>query len=189
MKSNITFFDKIYSKFYISTNGILSFNVYNGHSLSKFPLNNTAVIAPFWSDIDTQFAGHIFHREIRNKIILEQINNDINKKYKDLDFKADWMHIVIWNKVPPFMNSINTSLLSFRNTFKVIITSDKNNFNSFVIFNYAQLEWPNKLIDITFQAGYSASMKNYFILESSNLTNLLLNTNFNKPGQWIFKLN
>lgn len=41
----------------------------------------------------------------------------------------------------------------FENTFQIVLATDSK--RSFVIYNYERLDWPNKLVDPSFQTGYS----------------------------------
>ena len=61
----LRFFNKVYSKLYVNTNGLISFL----SPINKnYPLNNyipisTPFISPFWSDINTLIGGRIYYRD------------------------------------------------------------------------------------------------------------------------------
>ena len=100
------YFDKFYSAFYLSTNGIceLVANENKEFSVSEnpkdFPILEHALIAPFWADITTEIAGDVFYRLENDSETLDQISCDIKKTYFTFShFKATWAAIITWNQV------------------------------------------------------------------------------------------
>ena len=94
-KTNITLF-------YINTNVLISFeqpldNFYD--ILLVQP--NVSYICPFWTDIDTRYNGDIFHREIKDQIQKNEINNEINEFMKNdiNNFQLKFAYLVTWLKV------------------------------------------------------------------------------------------
>ena len=189
IRKNFFFFKNVYSMFYINTNGFISFSYFDPSTLMKFPLTSVSVIAPFWSDIDMRFGGNIFHKEINETDVLNSINADIRKRCPNLNYRSEWAHIVTWSDAPVYLTLDDRygSKFQFRNNFQALLTT--NGVNSFVIFNYDRLDWPNQVINSTFQAGYNSADSNFYILENKNKSTLLEKSNINKPGRWVLPLN
>lgn len=193
-----------FNSFFINTNGIISFDQqlsYSGEITTQ--QNNSRFIAPLWTDIDTRQLGEIFHKEIIDKVVLSKLKQEIN------NFEPKWAYEITWSNVHPYIakyKSINTNMLN--NAFQCIILSGHSSNSSsalYVIFNYLNLTWPNRIFNKNLVVGYSineknrALMKNFeynqdFSLEysakkSEELINKLLNeSNCGQPGKWIFRL-
>lgn len=188
IKKSFIFFNNQYTIFYINTNGFISFEHYDPSAIVKFP-TSVSLIAPFWSDIDIRFSGNIYHKEINETYLLNPINKDIKKRCPKMNFKSDWAYMVSWNDAPTYLNIDDRygDKSRFKNVFQLVITTD--GANSFAIFNYVKLDWPNDYINATFQAGYNSKDSRFYVLENKNKDRLLTETNINKPGRWVLPLN
>ena len=62
--------------------------------------HSISYISPFWTDIDTRYNGDVFHREIKDDLTKNQINEEINE-YSDLfdDFNLTFAYLVTWLRV------------------------------------------------------------------------------------------
>jgi hypothetical protein len=139
------FFNKKISKFYININGLISFD----DELSVFDkinfAHNISYLSIFWSDINTRYNGHIFHRKIASQSIFNYLNNLVKKsvnfnetnKTNDsyniynnnnnnnnndkngsrYDFITTWAYVITWYGVEPHRryNEIGN------NTFQLVI--------------------------------------------------------------------
>ncbi len=78
----LRFFDRIYSKMYVNTNGLISFltPISKPYSDTKY-LISIPFISPFWSDINTLIGGQIYYRESSSLSDLNQSKNDIASIY------------------------------------------------------------------------------------------------------------
>lgn len=155
----------------------------------KFPLSSVSVIAPFWSDIDMRFGGNIYHKEINETDVFTSINLDVKKRCPGLNYRTEWAYIVTWNDAPVYLSLDDRygSKFQFRNVFQLLLTTDGT--NSFVIFNYVRLDWPNQYINSTFQAGFNSADSQFYVLENMNKSKLAEKSNIDKPGRWVLPLN
>ena len=178
----LRFFDKIYSKVYVSTNGLISFL----SPINKnYPLNNyisTPFISPFWSDINTLKGGQIYYRESFCSCDLYQAKTDIANIYS-ATFNPSRLYIITWDQVAAFNG--NSSL---NNTFQLVIATDGK--LSFLIFNFGIMSWPNSQFTMNSFFGYNAGDNiNYYSYPDSftnNITNVAFKSNVNVPGKWVF---
>ena len=66
--------------------------------------------------------------------------------------------------------------------------------NSFAVYNYIWMEWPNDEFNSSFEAGFKtnssslSTMKKYDF-ENNQVENLVNNSNFRKPGRWLVTFN
>ena len=87
--------------FQVSTNGALSFGErlqsYSGEHLSMV---NTALIAPFWADVDTREIGEVFYRQTKESIYVAMVKNDIDGKFENAHgYAPSILFIATWNSV------------------------------------------------------------------------------------------
>jgi len=106
------FFNKFYSAYYLSTNGIIKliqnekdrFDV--GENPKQFPINNYTLIAPFWSDINTETTGDVFFRLVNDSNTLNRMACDIRQSYSSFNnFNPTWATIVTWYQVKAHLYS------------------------------------------------------------------------------------
>ena len=89
------------SPFQVSTNGALSFSErlqrYSGVGLS---MANTALIAPFWADVDTREIGEVFYRQTNESSCIANVTTIIRKVFEDaVEFAPFTVFITTWNNV------------------------------------------------------------------------------------------
>ncbi|RNA08668.1 sushi domain-containing 2-like [Brachionus plicatilis] len=183
------FFNKSFSSLFINTNGLISFkNGISSFTPIPFPIYNVTGVAPFWNDIDTRKGGDIFFRSVTDFNTLNQIGSDIRSSFSDFaNFRPSWALIVTWFQVAQYSQSINFP----KNTFQALIST--NGRHSFTIFNYHKLEWSrsgnyNKHAQAGFNAGDGII---HYALNRSftpSVTNIVSESNVNKPGRWIFRI-
>jgi alpha-tectorin len=154
------FFGKSFSSVYVSTNGILTFNKgVSGYTPEQFPFSNISGVAPYWTDIDNTVGGDIYYREVTNDTVLNQIGNDIRRAYPVLDScRPIWAYIVTYDEVAEWGRNSRINIT----TQAVIATNGRN---SFTIFNYGNLMWPEPSSNRKVQAGFNAvDGKKYYVL-------------------------
>jgi len=177
------FFDKVYSTFYINTNGFLSFLSSNSKNFpsKKYPIS-IPLISPFWSDINTLIGGRIFYRESSSSSDFNQAKSDIANIYSS-SFNPSRLYIITWDQV-----AANDGNSSINNTFQVVIATDGK--ISFLIFNFGIMSWPNSQFEMNSFFGYNAGDNiNFYSYPDSftnNITNVANSSNVNLPGKWIF---
>ena len=89
------------SPFQVSTNGALSFSErlqrYSGEGLS---MANTALIAPFWADVDTREIGEVFYRQTNESSCIANVTTIIRKVFADaVEFAPFTVFIATWDNV------------------------------------------------------------------------------------------
>lgn len=86
---NFKFFDKTYSRLWINSNGIISFDgMVLNYTAQQFPLNNFISVAPFWADVDIRKNGFIYYRQIKDEFSLKKISDEINLTLPNINFKC-----------------------------------------------------------------------------------------------------
>ncbi len=116
----LKFFNNVYSKMYVNTNGLISFLA----PLNKnYPINNyipisIPFISPFWSDINTVVGGQIYYRESSRLSDLNQSKNDIANIYST-KFNPSRVYIITWDQVSAYNGNS-----SINNTFQLVIATD-----------------------------------------------------------------
>jgi hypothetical protein len=177
------FFKNVFSTIFISTNGVVSFlsPISKPCSLKKYPIT-TALISPFWSDINTLIGGRIYYRESSTTSDLNQAKNDIASIYSTA-FNPSRLYIITWDRVAAF-----DGRPSLNNTFQLVIATDGK--LSFLIFNFGIMSWPNSKFTMNSFFGYNAGDNiNYYSYPDSftnNIINVASKSNVNIPGKWIF---
>lgn len=106
--------------------------------------------------------------------------------------------MISWYKVRPFFKHNGDddfgAKSEYENTFQILLVSDHT--RSYVIYVYERLDWPDRIIDPSFQTGYEIydednTIMNKFVFESKSVQNLLSYSNCggNNPGVrvWSFE--
>ena len=93
--------------------------------------------------------GAIYYGEITDGEILGRIGSDTNSlcKYNNQHFSPTWAYIVTWYECIPFP-SVRSYTQRNSNTFQVLLTS--NGYESFAIFNFIRMDWPNNYFSKAF---------------------------------------
>uniref|UniRef100_A0A3Q2CEH2 NIDO domain-containing protein n=2 Tax=Cyprinodon variegatus TaxID=28743 RepID=A0A3Q2CEH2_CYPVA len=168
----------------VNHNGHLTFEEpWNSYSPKRFPMyGGRDIIAPFWTDLDNSASGNIYYDQYTNGSILQQVTQDINLYFPELNFHANWIFIATWHKIPYF------SMPETQTTFQTVLASNGN--YSFVLLNYGCLA--SKKVSI--EAGYDTafSCHHFNILGSffddivPKVKLLTLGSNVNRSGRWAF---
>ncbi|XP_005107855.2 protein mesh [Aplysia californica] len=207
-KINLTvdfpFFGSRNDKIFVNNNGVISFlQELRTYRPENFPLSDaTPIIAPYWADVDiSKSNGTVWYRETRDPNILSQATREIrgyHSAYKN--FRAYWVFVATWEDVGFY--GAHKEGLKKRNTFQAVLVLDSTGTLSFVILNYAKIEWTTGsnsqgnpttgLGGNPAQAGFNAGdNKNYFEIEgarTSDIVNLTQTSNAGIPGKWIFRI-
>ena len=197
---NISFryFKKSYTTFYVGSNGLLSFFPYTEHTPRQLPITNSPIICPFWSDIDITKQGDVYYRIFADEENLKKVDFDINTYYKPskskpADFKSTWAFVVTWSECSSHTSTFYSTPSLYKNTFQLVLASNEFGNETYGIYNYMKLEWPNYFFSHQkFLAGYNGDnsylvQSNFVIIEKINFINLINRSNVNKPGKWIYK--
>ena len=203
MSVRFQYFGHSYDELYLNNNGGISFQSRVAtYTPDDFPLTSSPpLIVPFWSDVDNEKGGQIWFRQTTSRSILNQATREIQCfSFAHRSFHADWVFIATWEDVP-FYGASSTGLRK-RNTFQVVLAYDSTKSLSFVILNYARLEWAagtasngdadTGLGGTQAMAGFDAGdNQNFFAIPGSKTPNALQLThtsNVRVPGKWIFRI-
>jgi alpha-tectorin len=180
----LPFYNKVYSKIYINTNGLISFlsPISKTYALKNYIPISTPLISPFWSDINTLEGGQIYYRESSCSCDLNLAKTDISNVYS-YSFNPSRVYIITWDQVAAYNG--NSSL---NNTFQVVIATDE--LLSFLIFNFGDMAWPNSQFSMNSFFGYNTgdNINSYSYPDSftNNITSVSSDSNVNIPGKWVF---
>lgn len=199
MPTQFKFFDKHFTALYASTNGVIKLvnendrfdNVLDLHNefyynSVRFPIYNHSLIAPFWTDMSPHRKdSHTFYRIATDKTTLNRVFREVESFMPSASsFGPEWAVIITW-----FQLSANQhTRFGHNNTFQLVISSD--GIQSYVIFNYGPLAWPNEKVKVNVVSGYNVGdNERFFEMAESftpNIVNLQHRSNVNIPGKWIF---
>lgn len=60
------------------------------------------IIAALWTDLNNQLNGDVYYAQFTSGHLLQQVTQDINEYFPELDFKAKWIFIATWYGVAYF---------------------------------------------------------------------------------------
>ena len=86
----------------MNTNGVVSFSRPVEHyTPNAFPLTgDQELITPYWADVDTRGAGHVWYRQTANSTLLTRARSEITMGFIDQqDFNPVYMIIATWDHV------------------------------------------------------------------------------------------
>uniref|UniRef100_A0A3B3U007 NIDO domain-containing protein n=1 Tax=Poecilia latipinna TaxID=48699 RepID=A0A3B3U007_9TELE len=176
------YFGQSYPQIYVNQNGHLTFNAaWSSYFPQHFPMYGTRdIIAPFWTDLDNRENGEIYYVQYTNGSLLQQVTQDINTYFPDLNFQANWIFIATWHEVAYF------SMTGTQTTFQAVLTT--NNHSSFVLMNYGS---------IASIAGYDTinsphhfTIRGSFSSQATGPNSVFRHgSNVNEPGRWAFCVN
>ncbi|XP_033646828.1 sushi domain-containing protein 2-like [Asterias rubens] len=205
------FFDQNHRSLYVNTNGVVSFlqNVVQ-YTPDSFPLgNDRRMIAPFWADVDTTTNGTVWYRETTDFNLLREATDEVGRvfavDFKFNPFRAEWMLIATWDRVP-FYNAHGANVITNRqNTFQAVLVTDGK--YSFTFFNYGEIQWTTGVssygdkvtglggdneLAVPAQVGFNAGdARNFYSVPSSQTDDIVQinrTTNVRKPGRWMFRI-
>ena len=78
---------------------------FTSHSTQNFPIENKYLVAPFWSDVNTNRGGSIRYQVYFSGSSLHATIEE------NFNFNAQWMLVVEWDRVPEYGTS-NTQVSS-----------------------------------------------------------------------------
>ncbi len=73
-----------------------------GNDFSSYtpePLAQHALVAPFFSDVDTRKAGSVFYREEKDPVWLNKAENEVVEAGRSKYFKPTILVIATWDRV------------------------------------------------------------------------------------------
>ena len=155
----------------MNSNGVLSFGrPFTRTSGSNFNSEfSPPIIAPFWDDVNVRRGGTIYYRQDNTLLIADQVQQDINTQFPDIEFYPSLVFVATWDRVERFGSSGG-----FANTFQVVIASD--GVQTFVRFSYGDIQWGGSGTLIGVSAGDGINFITHPASLSPNVTSLLDNT-------------
>ena len=134
----------------MNTNGVLSF----GESFTRTTSRGSnfdsvfspPIIAPFWDDINIARGGTIYYRQDNSSSIADQVQQDINAQFPDIEFYPSLVFVATWDRVVRFVGSGDLV-----NTFQVVVASD--GVQTFIRFSYDDIQWGGLTTLIGVSAG------------------------------------
>jgi len=196
-QSNFKFYDNYYSAFFLSTNGFIEliktyepFKIHGKFNFVsvKFPVDDHAIIAPFWSDHIPEANGQVFYRAT-NQDTLDHISYDVDAHRASClrsSFLPTWALIVTWYQ----LKAVSHRRHPYSNTFQLVLASDGE--ESYVLFNYGGIEWPNKNVNASVTVGYNlGDKKNFFEIKRSpavNFLDLQNGSNVGMKSRWMYRV-
>ena len=94
----------------MNNNGLISFRVAEpAFAATPFPLRGSALIAPFWGDVDTRGGGSVWYRESVAQSDLTRAESDIRRAYPvdAANFRTSSVFIATWDHVGYFDSKID----------------------------------------------------------------------------------
>jgi len=192
------FYGKYFESLYVSTNGVVqlieknqTFDLHEKFSYNPaiFQMVNETLIAPFWTDMISDSIGDVFYRLVTDEDSLRQIEFEIDRLTKAScceEFKASWVAVITWYKQKAF----NHKRYEYNNTFQLVLTT--NGEESYVLFNYGRLEWPNSRVKANVESGLNlGDGKNYYKMEGSftpTVIDLENKSNVGMRSKWLFRV-
>eukprot|EP00058_Branchiostoma_floridae_P000232 XP_002585720.1 hypothetical protein BRAFLDRAFT_111362 [Branchiostoma floridae] len=102
LSTSFPFFGNTYASLYVNINGAISFGgAVTGFTSAAFPVTDNKVIAAFFTDIQTNHTGHIYHRETVDADVLARATMDVRTAFPadNGSFVATWTYIATWHEV------------------------------------------------------------------------------------------
>ncbi|XP_072017285.1 uncharacterized protein [Amphiura filiformis] len=138
-----TYYEETYEYLFFGYNGVISFaSGIDDFREDAFPIN-MSVVAPFWSDMDTEYvAGAVFNRQV-SRDGGDEITEKQFQRVDDLlcnvfcNVNTTWMSVGTFASVGFWGSDVGYDVT---NTFQVILTKDDQN-RSASIFYYHDINW------------------------------------------------
>jgi hypothetical protein len=198
------YFDNNHRQIYQANNGLFSFlGPIPTYEPVIFPIgNNSRLVTPFWSDIDTRgntgdpsensVYNHIYtlgtvHSTNVTTTIFDRATLFVRQYFPRESAFAPLMVITgTWYRVGYYNTRVDRL-----NTFQMVLATDES--RSFVFFLYNGLQWagPHALgpyAQAGFNAGDGIFSKMLQYSRTSNVTQLVNESNINAPGLFVFRI-
>ncbi|CAD5122659.1 DgyrCDS11069 [Dimorphilus gyrociliatus] len=166
---------KIYRKFYINSNGYITFkNNFQSPYPVKFPmklsgyLSKVPIIAPFWADSEgrndndknlvyysvyQQDDPYFFEGSELTTKVINMVKHDIKTTVSNQgDFIPSLVTVITWKNLVKWPYEENIPKNEF-NTFQLVLTTDQRTYRSYIILVYGNNTWtPYPAYSIGYQA-------------------------------------
>lgn len=84
----------------VTSNGVVSLGGEFIHDqlYGNLPFGSIPLIAPFWTDIDTNNTGEVLYRFTANLTLINEVTSYINDAFNS-EFSTEMLFIATWNRV------------------------------------------------------------------------------------------
>ena len=121
-----------------------------------FPIEGTAMIAPFWADLDNRPGtpeddfNQIYWRKDSSIGTKRALSKVLDSYSSDRNFFPSWVVVATWYKVGYYDKKFDK-----RNTFQVVLACEDGKY-CYSFLSYEQIEWTNsKVQTVDAQAGFN----------------------------------
>ena len=84
----------------------------SSYNSQAFPINDSALITPYWGDVDTRGTGDVLYRQTSDSSLLENARSDVLSVYTEFtSFTPTSLLIATWDHVGYFDSQ--TDLVSY----------------------------------------------------------------------------
>ncbi|KAL7857417.1 hypothetical protein SRHO_G00163160 [Serrasalmus rhombeus] len=171
------YFGTWHTKLYLARNGFLAFFQPLLPDANPDPHIAKDIIAPLWTDIETNNTGIISYEQATSGNLIEAVTNDINMLFPGVNFSASWVFLCMWRRVHLGHDAGEAN-------FRVLLISNDDD-ESYIFMIYDGIP-PT---DQVWLAGYSAKNNiNFVNIPVHNITDLSSGTNVEIEGRWVFKV-
>ncbi|KAF5891652.1 pancreatic secretory granule membrane major glycoprotein GP2-like isoform X1, partial [Clarias magur] len=166
-----------YNQFYLSMDGYVAFSVPNiDDEIPNVHLGKD-VIAPLWTDLDSDSGGRWTYEQATYGPLINQANQEINRMFPNIYFSASWVFVSTWENVPLELSGSQASL-------QLVLASDGGS-QSFIIMNYGRIP---SIYSSYWLAGYNMANSNFVNIPVNDTSKLSSSSNVNIPGRFAFPL-
>ncbi|KAI5618056.1 hypothetical protein C0J50_22645 [Silurus asotus] len=166
-----------YSQLYLSMDGYVAFFIPNiDDEVPKQNLNKD-IIAPLWTDLDSDSGGRWTYEQATSGPLIAQTNHEINRMFPNVYFSASWVFVSTWENVPLEFSGFQGA------TLQVILASDGGG-QSFILMNYGTIP---TIPSPYWLAGYGMQNNIFVTIPVNSAPELSSSSNVNIPGRWAFQ--
>ncbi|KAI5102918.1 hypothetical protein C0J45_6499 [Silurus meridionalis] len=166
-----------YSQLYLSMDGYVAFFVPNIDDEVPNRNLNKGIIAPLWTDLDSDSGGRWTYEQATNGSLIAQANLEINRMFPNVYFSASWVFVSTWENVPLEFSGFQGATLQ-------IILASNGGGQSFILMNYGTIP---TIPSPYWLAGYGMENSSFVTIPVNSAPELSLSSNVNIPGRWAFQ--
>ncbi|GAA6084215.1 uncharacterized protein LOC113662188 isoform X1 [Tachysurus ichikawai] len=135
------------------------------------------IIAPLWTDLDSDSGGRWTYEQATSGPLIDQANQEITRTFPYVSFSASWVFVATWKNVPLELSWFQVASL------QVVLASDGGD-RSIVLMNYGTIP---SIYSYYWLAGYGMENSSFVTIPVNNTYELSSTSNVNIPGRWAFQ--
>ena len=106
----------------VNNNGVVSFDsAVSAYTPESFPITGSALLSPYWGDVDTRGTGRVFYRGSTDPTLLNRASENIRSVFPEFNappsatpFTATYLFIATWDHVGYYdSHADKVSLMSY----------------------------------------------------------------------------